>query len=182
MIRIAVSALVVLSTAVPMFAQQRGDASFSVMATNISVIDSDRIGTEVSGGLVFGLNYWLTPRWSTQLDVTAERTGYPELIAPDAIRRVRTTTYPVDLIAQYHIPTGQSRWKPYVGLGAHYVGVPGGAMERSYDDLTGQVNAGTYLMISPRLGLRLDAKVLLRGVDAPWDDTFRPSAGLSWRF
>ena len=182
MVRIALVALVVLATAFPLVAQQKGDTSFSVMASNISVIKSDRIGTEVSGGLVFGLNVWLTPRWSAQLDVAAERTGYPELIAPDAIRRVRTTTYPVDLIAQFHIPTGQSRWKPYIGLGAHYVGVPSGAMDRSYDELSGQVNAGTHLMITPRLGLRLDAKVLLRGVDAPWDDTFKPSAGLSWRF
>ena len=55
-------------------------------------------------------------------------------------------------------------------------------MERSYDELSGQVNAGTYFMISPRLVVRLDTKVLLRGVDAPWDDTFKPSAGLSWRF
>ena len=180
--RFAVAALVVMSVAVPTFAQQKGDSSFSVMATNIGVVRSDQIGTEVSGGLVFGLNYWFAPRWSAQLDVAAERRGYPELIAPDAIRRVRTTTYPVDVLAQYHIPTGQSRWKPYVGLGAHYVGVPRGVMERSYDELSAQVNAGTYFMISPRLGVRLDAKVLLRGVDAPWDDTFKPSAGLSWRF
>jgi outer membrane protein W len=194
-----VFALLLLS-AMPLAAQDKGDLEVSVLATNVGGGYSEGGGSDFKGGVGLGLSYWFSPRWSAELQASTQRTEFGgsliETHFPDGtilVRRdeIRGSAYPIDLLARYHF-LNTTRWKPYVGLGAHYVERPDfrseaglpffGRADLEANEVSAQVNGGTLFMITPRLGLRLDARYLMRGDNPIWDENFKASAGLSFRF
>jgi outer membrane protein W len=193
MSRKAVIAIALLFAAVSSEAQEPGDTSVAVMVTNVSATSSEGAGTNVDGGFGLAFNYWLTRKWSTEIQVSRDQTtfgvGTLETRFPDGsilfnVVSRTTESYPVDILAQYHFTNG-TRWKPYVGFGAHYVDRPSGLDSRpefSSNDFSAQVNVGTRFMFTPRFGLRLDTKVLLRGDSPVWDDNTKLAVGLSYKF
>jgi outer membrane protein W len=191
-------ALLILS-AIPAFAQKKGDVAVSVMATNFAATYSERLGTDVDGGVALGLSYWFNPRWSAELLASSQKTEFGgaliETHFPDgtilrSVDRISGTAYPFDLLARYHF-VNDSRWKPYIGFGAHYVkrpdfksdsGLPVNRVDLEANQSSAVVNGGTLFLFTPRLGLRVDGKFLLRGDNPQWDDNFKASVGLSFKF
>ena len=188
-------------SALPLAAQEKGDVAVAVMATNLGGGYTESDGSFFNGAVGLGLSLWLSPRWSAELQASTQSVEFGgstiETRSPDGrvislrVDRITARSYPVDLLARYHFLNG-SRWKPYAGFGAHYVerpafrseaGLPfAGRVDLESNEVSAQVNGGTLFMITPRVGLRLDARYLLRGDDPIWDDNLKGSAGLSFRF
>lgn len=185
-------AIALLFVTLPLAAQKRGTSEVSVMATNITVTSSSNTGTDLDGDFGLGFNYWLNRHWSTELQVSYqqhsvavssfERRNPDGTIFLGVIRRT-ATAYPVDLRAQYHF-LNDTRWKPFVGAGVHYVQRPDGVESREFhaSDFSPEITGGTLFMFTPRLGLRLDSTLLLREDSADWDNNFKVGVGVSWRF
>ena len=133
-----VVAIALALAALPALAEDRGDTSVTALLTNVSATSSENSGTNVDAGFGLGFNYWLNPRWSTELQVSREETSFSTGVVqtpfPDGTVLVTVTgrtaaSYPVDLLAQYHF-VNATRWKPYLGFGAHYVERPSGLDSR----------------------------------------------------
>jgi outer membrane protein W len=125
-------------------------------------------------------------RLSLQAAVAYERhRSYPYVVEDDGsftpVARRNLHTVPIDLTARYHW-LNDTRWKPYLGLGAHYVAAPTADRRFRYQDhINGTVNGGVLFMFTPSVGALLDGRALL-GDKGPYDTAFKLSAGLSWRF
>ena len=130
----------------------------------------------------------LTPHFSAQISVGSERhasypyvideTGYVNQVTP-----VKFRTYPIDLTARYRF-VNDTRWKPYIGAGAHYVAAPKVHLDPGFgyqNHIDGEVDGGVAFMFTPALGVMLDGRVI-GGERETYDPIFRVSAGLSWRF
>ena len=138
----------------------------------------------------FGLSYdrMLTRRLSLDAAVAYERHlsygyvvdvgGFINVVPPAHLR-----TVPIDLTARYHW-LNETRWKPYLGAGAHYVAAPKVHLDPGFNyqnHLDGEVDGGVAFMLTPALGVMLDGRVI-GGKYETYDPIFRVSAGLSWRF
>jgi outer membrane protein W len=126
-----------------------------------------------------------TPHFSAQISVGSEQhrsfpyvvdeTGYINQVTP-----VRFRTYPIDLTARYRW-VNETRFKPYIGLGARYVAAP------HVDSMFGYTNRVTPELVGGvvyqlrHLGIVADGKVLL-GDHEYYDSAFKTSIGLNWRF
>jgi outer membrane protein W len=128
---------------------------------------SENAGTTFSTGYGVALRYFATPNLSTELSV-AQRS-----VTIDA---VRSRTNPIDLIAAWHFPN-DSHWKPYLGLGLHYLRADG-LDSRSGGEVTG----GVAYQFSPRFFVRADANVLLQRHNPAYDQRSRSWIGFGWRF
>jgi outer membrane protein W len=136
----------------------------------------------------YGISYerMFAPRWSVQAAVAVERhhsygyvvedNGAIAMVEPERLR-----TVPIDLTAGYHWPN-DTRWKPFLGIGAHYVAAPDADPRFRYrNHLHPAINGGTLFMLTHNLGLMLDGRIYL-GDHEPYDDNLKTSIGLSWRF
>jgi outer membrane protein W len=99
----------------------------------------------------------------------------------DAFRRTVVRSYPVELLASYHVQTN-SDWKPFFSAGARYARTPGNVMPGHYNSVVGQFGAGVMYNATERLGIRFDAKYVPLGDVAPWNEDLRLGIGASWRF
>jgi outer membrane protein W len=95
--------------------------------------------------------------------------------------RYEAHSYPVDVATRYHFFTN-ARWQPYLGVGARYVNGPETDLEQFDSRFSAQAVGGVDFNATDRFGLRFDAKRLLRGDSAFFDDTLKLSAGVTWRF
>ncbi len=178
------TALIVLLFALPAFAQQKNE--FQIFLTNGVISHSSASGTEASasGGMAF--DRMVTSRMSAQFAVGFERhRTYSYVVEPGGTFRqvtpLRFRTYPIDLAVRYHF-LNDTRWKPYLGLGARYVAAPNVGSEFRYKNHIGpEIVGGTVFQIGRSFGLVLDGKVLV-GDHEPYDDPFKTSFGLNWRF
>ena len=89
---------------------------------------------------------------------------------------VRSRTNPIDFIAAWHF-TNDSHWKPYLGLGLHYLRADG-LDSRSGAEVTG----GVAYQFSPRFFVRANASVLLQRNNPAYDQRSRSWIGFGWRF
>jgi outer membrane protein W len=96
--------------------------------------------------------------------------------------------YPIDANISYHFIT-DSRWKPYVGVGARYLrdsflsSGPLGRYRLSFRSVDPEISGGVTFQFRPSLGLRLDGKEIAGGGESFLSHaTFTGSAGLSFRF
>lgn len=173
----------------------------SVFTSDLGYILSSGHYSERTGGFGLALSHALTPHWGLELKIADEKHygGSVVWTDPAATPSVTYRTFhatPMDLLGQYRFPNS-SRWTPYLSAGVHYVSAPNLNDTFWYRDqegnvhtyqrksvgsrAAGEVGVGTSLRITPHFGLRFDANVLV----APgryYDDLFRPSLGLSWRF
>ena len=185
--KITIVVVVAVLLALPAAAQQNpGPLRLSVFASNLGYTESDRAGSDLSGGIGVGLEYRLAPRWSAALSIAAEEhTRFFDPLPPDVfgaswIDRIEVRTYPVDLVAQYHIFT-RTRWQPYVGAGARWVHGPG-APEPFSDRLSAQITAGVDLNFASNWSVRFDAKRLLQASSTFYDPLTKVSVGVGKRF
>ena len=93
----------------------------------------------------------------------------------DALR-----TYPIDLTARFRW-VNDTRFKPYIGLGARYVAAPHVDSMFGYTNRTTPELVGGVVYQLRHLGIVADGKVLL-GDHEYYDSMFKTSIGLSWRF
>jgi outer membrane protein W len=178
--RLLVIALLLIAPAV--FAQRQN--TFSVFFNQFGMTASEQNKRWYANyGAAFESS--LTPHFSAQISVGSERhnsysyvvdeTGYINQVAP-----VRFRTYPIDLTARYRW-VNETRFKPYLGLGARYVAAP------HVDSMFGYTNRVTPELVGGvvyqlrHLGIVADGKVLL-GDHEYYDAAFKTSIGLSWRF
>jgi len=203
---LVVIAVAVLSTTA-VFADEirAGSTNVSAYLSDVGFTHSSSSGDSWSGGGGVAVEHAWTNRITTVLSIGAERRRTFEYhlepvpgVSPVIVGQYRNVyAYPIDLMARYHF-LNESRWTPYLGLGARYVDAPRGnqpaytvdtngvyhiSSSRPLEDRTSpEVNAGVVFRITPRLGLQLDGKHLLRGDSPSYDPINKVSIGLSWRF
>jgi len=168
-------ALLLLSCATASFAQQAHTRQLGVFLSDFGVTSSSTSGTDVSGGLGVSLNYFWTPRFSTEVSVADEAHPYW-----NGEFRSRVRTMPIDATAQYHF-FNSSRWQPFVGGGLHYInpGAGTGGVRESFIAI-----GGVRYQLTSSFGLDLAGRGRFANnqVDRPWDPAFKVTAGVSWRF
>jgi outer membrane protein W len=160
--------------------------TFSLFLSDVMQTRTDRVTESWPSG--FGASYerMLAPRWSVQGAIAVERhSSYPYVVEDNGsitlVDPSRLRTVPIDVTARYHWPN-DTRWKPYLGFGAHYVAAPNAdARFRYRNHLDAELEGGTLFMFNRSLGLMLDGRVL-GGDREPYEQPFKVSFGLSWRF
>ena len=173
MSRRLIIAFLFLSTSA--FAQKQGDLRATLFTTN------------PSGGVGAALTYWAGERLSLEVSAANESHSDTRIVIfeGDQAREERFTysSFPIDLLAQYHIPTKTiNRWKPYVGGGVRYVKRPDDAPDDTNATFSPELNGGLFYHLSERIAVRLDVRQLLSGDTPPYDDSSKLSFGVAWRF
>ncbi|MEA2236189.1 MAG: OmpW family [Thermoanaerobaculia bacterium] len=178
--------------AVPSFAQKpRYSNSVSVFVSDLS-FTSNASGSSFDSDFGAALEHMFSDRFSAELSVTSQRIDrYATTYTVGGLPATITSSdrvYPIDAGVSYHFFT-QSRWKPYLGVGAHYVSdsvrgtSPVGNYRFSRRSTDAEVSGGVTYQFNPRLGLRLDAKQILGGSgDFGANAKLKGSVGLSLRF
>lgn len=174
------AAIFTFFVAAALFAQPKDE--LSVFASRYT--EGIRNSNSVSLGVAF--DRMLTPRISAQLWIASEHHyTYPYVVEPNGsfrqVARVRFHTIPIDLTVQYHF-LNDTAWKPFVGVGARYVGAPKVSSAFRYQNHLGpEIVGGTAFQITRRFGLRADGKIYF-GDREHYDDQLKTSLGLFWRF
>jgi outer membrane protein W len=165
-------------------AQQRHTISFFL--SDVIQSQTDRHTEQWPSGFGVAFERMFAPRWSVRGSVAVERHhSYPYVVEDNGaitlVDRVRLQTVPIEVTARYHW-LNDTRWKPYLGLGAHYVAAPNADRRFRYQNhLDGEINGGTLFMLNPAFGVMLEGRVLA-GDREPYDQPFKVSLGVSWRF
>lgn len=176
--------MLVLLVCVGANAQQTQTVSFFM--SDLMQTETDRRTGQWPSG--FGVSYerMFGPRWSAQAAVAVEHhESYPYLVEDDGsitfVDRVRLQTVPLDLTARYHWPN-DTRWKPFLGFGAHYVAAPSADRRFRYQSrFGGEVTGGTLFMFTPSFGAMVDGRVFIATHES-YEPPLRVSFGASWRF
>ncbi|HYU23869.1 MAG TPA: OmpW family outer membrane protein [Thermoanaerobaculia bacterium] len=176
--------IALVASVASVYAQQT--QTTSLFLSDIMQTTTDRQTGQWPSG--FGVSYerMFAPRWSVQAAVAVERHRSYSYVVEDNgaitfVDRARLQTVPIDVTARHHWPN-DTRWKPYLGFGAHYVAAPGAdARFRYRNHLDAEVDGGTFFMLTPAFGVMLDGRVIL-GDREPYDQPFKVSLGVSWRF
>lgn len=159
-----------------------------------------RTVSEWKGGFGVAFSHSWNAQWSAEGSLGFEQyymNGQRFEASIPVTTREKVRTIPADLMMRFHFPN-DSRWKPYVGGGAHYVGAPDitvadisttpnsaglfpVTVRRLDSRLSAQVGIGTTFMITPRVGLQFDVKRLLRNDSITFDPLTRGSFGVHWK-
>jgi hypothetical protein len=174
-------ALVLFPTVV--FAQPKQTVSVFLSGVN-------RYSQDAQWPAGFGIAYerMVAQRVSLDAAVAYERHwSYPYVVDEggfiNIVPRVHLQTMPIDLTVNYHW-LNDTRWKPYLGGGAHYVAAPHVHLDpgfRYQDHVNSEVDGGVVFMLTRSAGVMLDGRVI-GGDRETYDPVFKISAGLSWRF
>lgn len=177
--------LLVFLVAIPAaFAQQPNQ--LSVFLSNPWIGYGSPSGVKASSGIGLSFARMFTPRVSAQLAVASEAARtYPYIVTTQGdIASVTSRSfhvYPVDLTVRYHF-LNDTRWKPFLGLGDHYVGAPNVGSEFGYrNHLGGLLIGGSEFQIGRSFGLLLDGRAVF-GKHEPYDVSSRVNVGFNWRF
>ncbi len=165
--------------------------SFTVFMSEANLSVSSESGTHFDAEYGLALQHHFTDRLSAELSVTSRRyRPYPLFTGQGQTAGPRTSrAYPFDATVAYHL-VNDSRWQPYLGGGFRYIHesflgitqsgtVDYTATARSLDP---EVAGGVVFKFRPSLGLRFDAKQVLRHRANIIDSNFKSSIGLAWRF
>lgn len=124
---------------------------------------------------------------STQIAVSWERRdAVVYLVKPDGstqlLEAIRVRTHPLDFLFRYHFYT-ETRWKPYVGAGVHYVGrPPGGESGTAYHNLTkGALGGGTLFLINKSFAVVVDGRAYI-GTHESYDASSKAALGVALRW
>ena len=193
--RITLLAVAVLYLTSTSYAQQApGKFRISGFITNPGYSESEFSGSNFTGALGVGAEYFFTPRVSASVQVSTETYTESVLTVYDPANGTilfdtrSKRTYPVDLLARYHL-SGTDRWKPYVGGGLSMISysqqssyLPGDSNTQTDWHVSAEIDGGVTFQMTPSLGLDFEVKHALE--DAPFTsvDQTRGSIGLNWRF
>lgn len=189
---LAVAVLCLTSTS---YAQQApGKLRISGFVTNPGYSESDFEGSNFTGALGVGAEYFFTPRVSASLQVSTQTHTESVLTVfdPAAGTYLYDTrskrTYPVDLLARYHF-SGSDRWKPFVGGGLRMLSTareayyfPGNSETFTDWNVGVEIDGGVTFQMTPSLGLDFEVRHALQEQSFTPVDQTRGSIGLSWRF
>ena len=180
-----VMVLVAIVSLIPAALLAQPKQAFSLFAVGVNSGSQDE-----QRPVGFGIAYdrMLTQRFSLGAAIAYERHfSYPYVVDVsgfiNVVPKSHLRTVPVDVTARYHWLNG-TRWKPYIGAGAHYVAAPKVHLDPGFgyqNHIDGEVDGGVAFMFTPALGVMLDGRVI-GGERETYDPIFRISAGLSWRF
>jgi outer membrane protein W len=151
----------------------------SVFVSNLELSFSEGSGSNASVSYGVALERRLSRAWSAELAVSIEdHETQPYFLNPTIID---VRTYPIDAVVRYTFPNVRTRWRPYVGAGARYVAAPEEPFNVQYENtLSPEIAAGVDF--KEAWSLRFDGRQLLTN-DAPeYDDSFKISVGVGWRF
>jgi outer membrane protein W len=166
--------------------------SLAVFMSNGTIWHSGSSGTHFDAGYGLALRHQFKDRLSAELSVTTFRYGpYATSLTDGSQSRLTRSSYayPVDATVAYHI-VNDSRWQPYIGGGLRYVSESSLGITRTGGvgypyktrSLDAEVAGGVVYQFRPSLGLRFDAKQVLRNRENVADSSFNGSIGLAWRF
>jgi outer membrane protein W len=153
--------------------------------TRISVFVSNPSSWSEGSGLGAGYGMAIERRfskaWSGELAVGSEQHRVqPSFFNPTTYE---LRTHPVDLLARYSFAGTHLRWRPYICAGARYVAAPEEPPNEEYEnELTPQVTAGVEFNAAGSLSVRFDVKQLVRDNASDFDEWFKVSIGVGWRF
>jgi outer membrane protein W len=158
-----------------------------------------RTVSEWKGGFGVAFSHSWNARWSAEGSIALDQhymDGLRFIASTPVTTHEKVRIIPVDLMMRFQFPN-DSRWKPYIGGGARYVGAPDitvadistpnpaglfpVAVRRLDSRLSAQVGVGTTFMITPRVGLQFDVKRLLRNDSIAFDPLTRGSFGVPWK-
>jgi hypothetical protein len=138
-------------------------------------------GGTFDAGVGFALERRFSRKWSAAVEVAVEKHEYqPSFFDPTTYD---FRTYPIDVFARYTFQSVRTRWRPYVGVGARYVSAPDEPPGADYDSqLSPEIAGGVEFNAAESWSLTLDAKSLARSDVPHWDELFKVSLGIGWRF
>jgi outer membrane protein W len=176
----------------PLYAQQPNRPNALTLFMSDAYGGWDSSGTKFGADFGLALSHMFNDRFSGELAVTSQHTGGSITTYPFEGSPTTTTysdrIYPIDATASYHFFT-DSRWKPYLGVGARYVSDsvrvvgPLGDSRFSRRSIDPEITGGITFQFNPRLGLRFDARQILGSSrDFGADSKLQASVGLSLRF
>lgn len=202
---LAVAVAVLSTTALFADDLHPGSNNISAYLSDLGFTSSSTTGDNWSGGAGVALEHAWTNRITTVLSLGAERhrlfnTHFVPVNSQGPVPVSSYSdeyTYPIDLMARYHF-NNTSRWTPYVGAGGRFVKAPDAVEPQYVIDTNGlyrvvgarrlenrvspEINAGVIFHITPRVGLQIDGKRLVRGDSVGFDPLNKVSIGVSWRF
>ena len=153
----------------------------SVFISNLIFGWSEGNGSALDAGVGLALERRFSRRWSAGLSVATEKHETQPYFFNPTTYDLRT--YPIDAVVRYSFLDLHTQWRPYIGAGMRYVGAPDEPPNIEYDDqLTPQFNAGVEFNSGESWSLLLDAKQLLHEQTPVFDDSFKISIGVGWRF
>ena len=169
-------AVALLAVAPSAFAQQQRGAT-EVMAF---VKPAGTSSETTFDGFGVAIRHYFHERVSGEVSVARE-TGRLGFITGELIfveEKVRA--YPIDVTANYHY-VNDTRWQAYTGLGVRHVSAPKESRHTWSDRTTPEFTAGIEFRATPHVLLRADIKALLAD-DTLYDDSFKSTFGVGWRF
>ncbi|HXH40238.1 MAG TPA: OmpW family outer membrane protein [Thermoanaerobaculia bacterium] len=187
---VAASLLFVGATA---FAQQPiRSNTVSVFVSDLAISHTSAEGTNLETSYGAAFSHMFNRNWAAELSVTSQpvqRTNiYLAAGQPPIYSTFRDRLYPIDANVSYHFFTN-SRWKPYVGVGARYLDyktrldLPTGVVRNSQRFVDPEITGGVTFQFRPNLGLRFDAKKIIgTSQSVLGDSVFSGSVGLSFGF
>ncbi len=152
----------------------------SVFLSNLELGFSEGNGGSASVSYGVALERRFSRSWSGELAVSIEdHETQPYFLNPTIID---VRTYPIDAVVRYSFLDANTPWRPYAGAGARYVAAPEEPFNVQYEDrLSPEIAAGVDFNPAEAWSLRFDARQLL--TTAPvYDDMFKVSVGVGWRF
>ncbi len=181
--KVLVLVVLVLSIPVALIAQPK--QTFSLFAAGVNTGSQDD-GRPAGFGIAY--DRMLTQRVSLDAAIAYERHfSYPYVVDVSGfineVPRAHLRTVPIDVTARYHW-LNETRWKPYLGFGAHYVAAPKVHLDPGFgyqNHVNPVLDGGVAFMVTPSIGVVLDNRVI-GGDHETYDPVFRVSAGLTWRF
>jgi outer membrane protein W len=152
----------------------------SFFLTNPGFGWSEGGGSNFDAGFGLALEQRFTPQWSAELEVAREVHDYqPSFFDP---RTIEFRTYPVDVFVRYSFENN-TRWRPFLGAGARYVTAPDEPSGADYDsELSPEIGGGVEWEAGESLSIVFDAKALAKNEVPHWDEVFKVSVGVGWRF
>jgi hypothetical protein len=161
-------------------AQQFTRNSISFLTSDLGYSSSGVNQGHWSGGFGLAFDHHFSPRFSTELSIADERRNSGPAFVLTPTGRVaesphEITTLPIDLVAAYHF-ISETRWRPYIGIGQRVITAERLTMFEP------EIAGGVTFMLSPRFGIRADAKQLVAYRSRSWDSAFKAGFGVSFGF
>ncbi|MGZ5440430.1 MAG: outer membrane beta-barrel protein [Thermoanaerobaculia bacterium] len=153
----------------------------SFFVSNLALGWSEGDGSTFDAGVGVAVERRFSRRWSAELAVSTEKhETRPYLFNPT---RYELRTYPIDAVVRYSFLDLHTQWRPYVGAGARYVAAPNAPPGIEYENqLSPEITAGVEFNGGESWSLQAGAKQLIRDQSTVFDDWFKISIGVGWRF
>ncbi|HEV7240984.1 MAG TPA: OmpW family outer membrane protein [Thermoanaerobaculia bacterium] len=154
----------------------------SFFISNLAFGWSEGNGSAIDAGVGVALERRFSRAWSAELAVATE-THETQPYGFFNPARFDLRTYPIDAVVRYSFLDVHTQWRPYVGAGARYVTAPDEPPNIEYDNqLTPQIAAGVEFNGSESWSLQFGAKQLIHEQSSVFDESFKLSIGVGWRF